>query len=66
MTINFECQSCGRDFNSDVGQIHFDPAAERPRFEKAIICPQCGPRTMDDVYLTEVGQSQLTAAMVNR
>ena len=32
----------------------------RPTFEKDIICPLCGKRSMDDVFLTELGQSQMT------
>ena len=34
----------------------------RPDFEKPIICPRCGERTIDDVLLTELGQSQMTEA----
>ena len=30
--------------------------------EKPIICPRCGERTMDEVLLTELGQSQMTEA----
>jgi len=33
----------------------------RPRFEKDIVCPRCGVLTMDEVELTEVGQTQLSA-----
>ena len=36
--------------------------AHRPFFEKQIICPKCGQRSMDEVFLTELGQSQLTQA----
>lgn len=34
----------------------------RPVFGKEIRCPSCGKLSMDDVLLTEVGQSQLTEA----
>jgi len=40
-----------------------DPGAERPRFEQPIICPSCGERTLDEVYLTERGHGQLTDAV---
>jgi sarcosine oxidase delta subunit len=34
----------------------------RQNFEKPIACPHCGEKTMDEVLLTELGQSQLTEA----
>jgi hypothetical protein len=34
----------------------------RPTFERDIVCPRCGVLTMDDVLLTELGQSQMTEA----
>ena len=60
MEINFECKKCGRIFNCDVGTVTFAEDSERPVFERNILCPNCGPRSMDGVYLTELGQSQLT------
>ena len=36
----------------------------RPDFEKPITCPICGVRTIDEVFLTELGQSQMTEAMM--
>jgi DNA-directed RNA polymerase subunit RPC12/RpoP len=65
MLINFECQGCQRIFDSDVGQITFQSGQERPTFEHPIRCPSCGPRTMDQVWLTETGQGQLTQAVLN-
>lgn len=65
MIINFECQHCKAIFDSEVGQIDYQPGEERPTFEKTIRCPSCGPRTMDQVWLTETGQGQLTQAVLN-
>ena len=64
MKINFECKKCKRIFDCDVGKISFDwnGESDRPEFEKPIICPKCGIRSMDDVFLTEIGQTQLTEA----
>jgi hypothetical protein len=62
MKINFECKVCKREFDCDVGQIGINDQTMRPVFEKPIICPRCGERTMDEVLLTELGQSQMTEA----
>lgn len=61
-TINFKCIKCGRIFDCDVGRIVFPPAVPnmRPKFERDIQCNNCGLLTMDDVELTETGQTQLT------
>jgi hypothetical protein len=37
----------------------------RPIFEKDIVCPRCGKRSIDEVLLTELGQSQMTEATWN-
>ncbi len=60
--INFECKKCGKTFDCDVGIVTLPEDSERPCFEKKIICPVCGERSMDDVFLTELGQGQLTEA----
>jgi hypothetical protein len=60
MIINFECRKCKKIFDCDVGEVSVPGDSERPHFENTITCPCCGPRTMDEVYLTELGQSQLT------
>jgi len=65
MLINFQCRQCQTVFNSEVGQIDFDPEAERPRFEHLPVCPRCGERTLDEVELTELGQGQITEAFLN-
>lgn len=50
-------------FNGDIGRIIF-PAdicmGQRPEFEKDVICEKCVVLTLDDVELTELGQTQLT------
>lgn len=58
--INFECKKCKQEFNCDVGKITFPADSERPNFEQDIICDECGKLTMDEVWLTELGQTQLT------
>jgi rubredoxin len=62
MKINFECGKCKNLFDCDVGEVTLPGNSLRPHFEKNIICPTCGIRTMDEVFLTELGQSQLTRA----
>ena len=57
--INLNCKKCSIIFDSNVGEIEF-PMGERPKFEKNIECPKCGIITIDDVLLTELGQTQLT------
>ena len=65
MEINFECRKCGNLFDCDVGEVTLPENSLRPHFEKDIICPGCGQRTMDEVFLTELGQSQLTQATLD-
>ncbi len=43
-----------------MGEINFELVNWRPQFEREIVCPNCGKLTLDDVELTEFGQSQLT------
>jgi len=59
--LNFLCTKRGKEFDSDVGKISFPIEENRPRFEKDIVCPRCGILTMDEVELTELGQTQLGA-----
>jgi hypothetical protein len=66
MIINFACRQCKQTFDGDVGQINRDEHALRPRFEKPIICPDCGERSLDEGYLTERGQTQMTEATLTR
>ena len=62
MKINFRCKQCKRTFDSEVGTISINNTTFRPDFEKQIQCPQCGVKTIDEVFLTELGQSRLTEA----
>ncbi len=65
MEINFECKKCGSIFNTDVGEIKMNEETFRPEFEKSLMCPKCGIRTIDEVLLTELGQSQMTQATID-
>jgi rubredoxin len=65
MLINFQCRQCRVVFDSEVGEITMPADADRPQFEHPIGCPRCGPRSLDEVWLTERGQSQLTAAVLS-
>lgn len=65
MTINFKCKACKQEFDSDVGKVSINEETMRPDFENPINCPRCGERSIDDVLLTEIGQSQLTEATWN-
>ncbi len=62
MEINFECKKCNQVFDCEVGNVNIDEKTMRPVFENDIECPTCGIRKIDDVLLTELGQSQLTEA----
>lgn len=62
LIINFACRQCQQPFDGDVGQINLDEHTLRPRFEKPIICPDGGERSLEEVYLSERGQTQLTEA----
>jgi hypothetical protein len=65
MEINVECKECGGIFDCDVGTVSISEDSFRPQFENEIICPKCGQRSIDDVLLTELGQSQLTEATLD-
>jgi hypothetical protein len=65
MIINFDCKKCRQEFDGDVGKIAVDAKSMRPLFEKAIVCPRCGKRSIDEVLLTELGQSQMSEASWN-
>jgi hypothetical protein len=65
MEINFECLKCRSIFGFDIGTVSLSESNFRPCFEKKIVCPTCGERSMDEVLLTELGQSQLTEATLD-
>ena len=65
MEIDFDCKKCHHIFDCDVGSVTVAESSDRPHFEKAILCPTCGELTMDEVLLTELGQSQLTEATLD-
>lgn len=65
MKINFECKGCNGIFDSEVGKIKMNEQTFRPDFGKSIVCPKCGVRTIDEVFLTELGQSQMTQATLD-
>lgn len=62
MEIEFVCKKCSNIFTCDIGEATISEKSFRPEFEKEIICPKCGKLSIDDVLLTEKGQSQLTDA----
>ena len=64
MVINFECQKCRSLFDCDIGTVTFPESSDKPDFEREIICPNCGSLSMDEVLLTEIGQSQLSEVIV--
>ena len=65
--LNFQCRKCKRLFDNDVGTITFPTEpGKRPTFEKEIRCPRCGVIKIEDVLLTELGQTQLTAIDMER
>lgn len=55
------CKKCREHFDCEVGKITFPIKSRRPHFEKSIVCSKCGVLSMDEVELTELGQTQLAA-----
>ena len=47
------------------GKISINEQTMRPNFELDIDCPNCGKRSIDEVALTELGQSQMTDATMD-
>ncbi len=67
--LHFECKKCRNHFDGDVGRITFPEdidKGKRPELEKEIRCPSCGILTLDEVELTELGQTQLTEIFWNK
>ncbi len=65
MEISFECKKCRKEFDCEMGKIGINGETMRPTFEKPIICPRCGKKTINEVLLTELGQSQMTEATMD-
>ena len=55
--LNFKCKKCKRIFDFEIGKITF---GNRLSFEKEIYCNNCGKREIDDLILTEEGQTMVT------
>ena len=55
--INFKCKKCDTEFDCETGKIQF---GDRLSFEKKITCPRCGVMDIEDLELTEIGQTQVT------
>lgn len=64
--LDFVCKKCQQNFVCDVGDISFPIESERPHFQKNIVCLTCGIRSMDDVKLTELGQTQLSLVFMSK
>ena len=62
MIISFECKTCKKEFDCEVGKIMLPKNATEPVFERDIVCPDCGKLSKDDVVLTERGNARLYEA----
>ncbi len=54
--INFQCKKCLEEFDCETERITFGDILD---FEKEIICPKCGKLNKDELWLTELGQTQI-------
>ncbi|HIH32552.1 TPA: hypothetical protein HA235_07645 [Candidatus Woesearchaeota archaeon] len=55
--LNFKCKKCKKVFDFDVGKITF---GTRLSFENNLSCKSCGILKLDDLEMTEKGQTQVT------
>lgn len=55
--LNFKCKKCRKIFDFNVGKITF---GDKLSFENNIFCKKCGLLEIDDLELTELGQTQAT------
>lgn len=55
--LNLKCKRCGKTFDFNVGKITF---GNKLSFENKIFCKKCGLVEIDDLELTELGQTQVT------
>ena len=67
MYLNVECKKCKAELDANVDLISFDESDldSKPTFDKNPECDKCGKLTVNDIYLTEVGQGQLTQIWMN-
>lgn len=54
--LNLKCKKCETVFDIDVGKITF---RKKLSFENRISCIKCGLVEIDDLELTELGQTQV-------
>ncbi|MBI2629857.1 hypothetical protein HYW76_02035 [Candidatus Pacearchaeota archaeon] len=54
--INFQCKKCRNEFDCETGKITFGNILD---FEKDIICSKCGKLNKENIWLTELGQTQI-------
>jgi len=54
--LNLKCKRCGKTFDFNVGKIVF---GNKLSFENKIFCTECGLVEIDDLELTELGQTQV-------
>jgi hypothetical protein len=55
--LNFRCKKCRKIFDFNVGKITF---GDKLSFENNIFCKKCGMLEIDNLELTELGQTQAT------
>jgi len=55
--IEFKCKKCRKEFDCETGRIEFGSILN---FEKDLICPNCGKRKINELELTELGQTQIS------
>jgi len=54
--LNLKCKKCGTTFDFNVGKITF---GNKLSFENSVFCIKCGLVEIDDLELTELGQTQV-------
>lgn len=54
--LNLKCKKCGAKFDYNVGNITF---GNKLSFENEIFCKKCGLVEIEDLELTELGQTQV-------
>lgn len=54
--INFQCKKCKNEFDCETGKITFGNILD---FERDIICSKCGKFNRENIWLTELGQTQI-------